>query len=318
MGEYGLLNDFGSGVIVLAMVVLVGLFHHRYFIEFADQLFFVQHTHAFNRVKLLAFLFSFVKNIVLLAIIYALMVPYFILVKGFVTWQLIQLALVLILALLLTELSCYIYKKWKRVILAVCVIPFLVYSVYTSASVIVSSIILLISITIIFIKRFLLSARYFEKQAQLEFEASMRIQMMMIKMNPQFAQLKHDVFGRKRPLLFKRLYAKDAKWSIVELGLKTIWRRKKYMVRVMQLMGVITGALILFPLWLSVVILFIFYIATKQFSESIVYEVKESPFGGMFNLDKNVWESGYKRLSRVLMAPSYVLFLLIILVRFLI
>lgn len=316
-GEYGLLNEFGSGVIVLAMVASMGLFHHRYFIEFADKLFFIQHTHAFNRVKLLAFLCSFVKNLFLLAIGYALMLPYFTVVKDFAVWQLVQLTMVLILALLLSELSHYIYKKWKKVFVIVCVIPLLVYSVYTSPSVIVWTMISLIFVVFIIVKRFILSTRFFEKQAQLEFEASTKIQMMMIKMNPQFAQLKNDVFARKRPMLLKTLYAKSNVGAIVELSLKTIWRRKRYTLRVLQLTGVIAGLLVLFPNWAILILLIIFYIAIKQFAESVVYEVKESPFGAMFAIHKNVWEKGYKKLSRILLIPPTVLFLCIVIVRLL-
>ena len=314
-GEYGLLNDLASGVIVLAMVVSTGLIQHRYFIDFADKLFFIQHPRAFNRVKLFAFFCSFVKNIVLLTIIYTLMIPYFTLVKSFATWQLIQLAIVLILALWLTELGRYMHKKWKQILLVVCVIPILVYSVYTSPSVIVWSSILLISLVIIVVKRFILSTRYFEKQAQLEFEASTKIQMMMIKMNPQFAQLKNDVFARKRPMLLKKLYAKSDVGAIVELSLKTIWRKKKYLLRVFQLTGVIAGLYVLLPKWTIIILLIILYIAVKQFAESVVYEVKESPFGAMFNIHKDVWEKAYKKLSHVLVIPPAVLFLCIVIVR---
>ena len=316
-GEYGLLNDVGSGVIVLAMVASTGLFQHRYLIDFADKLFFIQHTHAFNRVKLLAFLFSFVKNLILLSITYVLMLPYFTVVKGFADWQVVQLAMVLIIALLLSELSRYIYKKWKKIFVIVCVIPVLVYSVYTSPFIIIWSSILLVSAIIIMVKRFILSTRYFEKQAQLEFEASTQIQMMMIKMNPQFAQLKNDVFARKRPMLLKMLYAKSDVGAIVELALKTIWRRKKYTLRVLQLTGIIAGLLVLFPKWAIILLLIIFYIAIKQFAESVVYEVKESPFGALFAIHKDVWEKGYKKLSRILLIPSTVLFLGIIIVRLL-
>ena len=66
--EYGVLELFPSYIVVAALVFITGMLGNRYFIDFADRLFFIQHKKKFYFVKLYAFLLSYLKNVLILYI----------------------------------------------------------------------------------------------------------------------------------------------------------------------------------------------------------------------------------------------------------
>ena len=75
---------------------------------------------------------------------------------------------------------------------------------YVESYIVILTAIIFVICLAFFIKTFILSIKFIERQSELEFEASTKIQSVMLKMNPQFAAIKPEIFKRKRPVLFKK------------------------------------------------------------------------------------------------------------------
>lgn len=312
--EYGVLELFPSYVVVAALVFITAMLGNRYFIDFADRLFFIQHKKKFYSVKLYAFLLSYIKNVLILTVLYSLLYPYFNVIKGFELWQLIQLALVLLLGLVLVEMARYLHKSWLKVIVTGILLMILVGTIYVESYIVMVTAFLFVVCLVFFIKSFIFSTRYFEKQSELEFEASTKIQSMMVKMNPQFSAIKPEIFKRKRPLFWKKLYAKSSAGAISELVLKTFWRRKKLTLTYFQFLGITMALIIILPIWADLFLIIIYWIGMRQYIVSIVYEIKESHFANMFKTNHASWEKAIKTVSNCLITPSILVYLILIVV----
>ena len=310
--QYGVFEIFPSYIVVAALVLIAGLMSNRYFIDFADRLFFIQQKKKFQHVKLYAFLCSYIKNVLFLSILYSLLYPYFKEIKGFEIWQLVQLALVLLLGLVLSEMARYLHKGWQRVIVVGLVFGLLIGSVYVGSYIVILTTALFVLSGYFFMKTFIFSTNYFEKQSELEFEASTKIQSMMLKMNPQFAGIKPEIFKRIRPVLLKKLYAKSPASAISELVLKTLWRRKKLVINYLQFMSITLVLLIIFPLWADFILIIVYWIGMKQYIESIIFEIKESLFANLFQVKLEYWVQAIKFVSKWLMIPPIFIYLIVI------
>ena len=310
--EYGVLEIFPSYIVVAALVFITKMLHNRYFIDFADRLFFIQHKKEFRFLKLYAFLFSYLKNILILTVLYSLLYPYFIEIKGFEIWQLVQLALVLLLGLVLSEMARYLHKGWQRVIVTGILFGLLIGSVYVGSYIVIITAVLFVFSGYFFIKIFIFSTNYFEKQSELEFEASTKIQSMMLKMNPQFAGIKPEIFKRKRPMLWKKLYSKSSTGAISELVLKTFWRRKKHVMNYFQFLGITIVLIFIFPIWADFILIIVYWFGMKQYIEAIVYEIKDSSFAHLFQTKPGDWEKAIKFVSKLLIIPPICIYLIMI------
>ncbi len=255
--EYGVLELLPSYIVVAALVVITSVLSNRYFIEFADRLFFIQHKKNFYFVKLYAFFLSYIKNVLVLTVLYSLLYPYFKEIKGFETWQLVQLALALLLGLILSEGARYLQIGWQRVIATGILLMLLTGSVYTGSYIVLITAGLFVLSGYYFMKTLIFSMKNFEKQSELEFEASTKIQSMMLKMNPQFAGIKPEIFKRKRPMLWKKLYAKSPVGVISELVLKSFWRRKKLVMTYFQFTSITIALNIIFPVWAAFILIIV-------------------------------------------------------------
>jgi len=312
--EYGVLELFPSYIVVAALVFITGMLGNRYFIDFADRLFFIQHKKRFYYVKMYAFLLSYIKNVLILTVLYSLLYPYFKVIKGFETWQLIQLAFVLLLGLVLNEMARYLHKSWQRVIVTGVSLIILVGTVYVGSYIVIFTALFFVLCFVFFVKSFIFSTKYFEKQSELEFEASTKIQSMMVKMNPQFAAINPEIFKRKRPLFWKKLYAKSSAGVISELVLKTFWRRKKLILNYFQFLSITIALIIILPIWANFILMIIYWIGMRQYIESIVYEIKESHFAKMFKTNHDNWGKAIKIVSNRLITPPIVVYLILIVV----
>ena len=310
--EYGLLEILPSYIVVSALVIIAGIMSNRYFIDFADRLFFIQHKKKFYLVKLYAFLCSYLKNVLILSVLYSLLYPYFKEIKGFELWQLFQLALVLLLGLVLFEMARYLNKSWQRVIVTGIILIILVATVYVESYIVILTAIIFVICLAFFIKTFILSIKFIEKQSELEFEASTKIQSVMLKMNPQFAAIKPEIFKRKRPVLFKKHYAKSPASAISELVLKTFWRRKRLMINYFQFIGITIALSIVFPIWADIILIIVYWIGMKQYIESLVFEIKESLFANLFQTKPEYWEKAVKFVSKWLITPPICVYLIVI------
>ena len=313
--EYGVLEMLPSYIVVSALVIVAGIMRNRYFIDFADRLFFIQHKKKFYLVKLYAFLCSHLKNVLILSVLYSLLFPYFKEIKGFELWQFFQLALVLLLGLVLFEMARYLNKSWQRVIVTVIILIILVGTVYVASYIVILTVIIFVICLAFFIKTFIFSIKYFEKQSELEFEASTKIQSMMLKMNPQFAAIKPEIFKRKRPVILRKLYATSPAGAISELVLKTFWRRKKLVINYFQFMSITFVLLIIFPIWADFILIIVYWIGMKQYIESIVFEIKESLFANLFQTKPEYWEKAIKFVSKWLIVPPICVCLIVICVK---
>ena len=313
--EYGVLEMFPSYMVVAALVLFTGIMGNRYFIDFADRLFFIQQKKKFNLVKLYAFLCSYLKNVLILSVLYSLLYPYFKEIKGFERWQLVQIALILLLGLVLCEMAKYLNKSWQRIIVIGIIHIILVATVYVESYIVILTAIIFVLCLAFFVKTFIFSIKYFEKQSELEFEASIKIQSMMLKMNPQFAGIKPEIFKRKRPVLLKKLYAKSPTSAISELVLKTFWRRKKLMITYFQFISITIALSIIFPIWADFILIIVYWIGMKQYIESIVFEIKESLFANLFQTKPEYWEKSIKFVSKWLIVPPICICLIVICVK---
>ena len=313
--EYGVFELLPSSIIVAALVLITGMLNNRYYIDYADRLFFIQHKKKFRLVKLYAFLFSYLKNVLILTILYSLLYPYFKEIKGFETWQLVQLGLVLLLGLLLSEITRYLHKGWQQVIVTCILFGVLISSVYLGSYIVLLTAVLFVLTCYFFIKRFIFSTNYFEKQSELELEASTRIQSMMLKMNPHFAGIKPEIFKRKRPMLWKKLYAKSQVGAISELVLKTLWRRKKYAMNYFQFLSITLALIFIFPIWANFIFIIFYWIGMKQYIESIVFEIKDSSFAHLFQTKQGDWEKAIKFVSKWLIIPPISIYLIVIVIK---
>ena len=312
--EYGVLELFPSYIVVAVLVFITGMLGNRYFIDFADRLFFIQHKKKFYYVKLYAFLFSYLKNVLILTVLYSMLYSYFKEIKGFEIWQLVQLALVLLLGIVLSEMARYLHKSWQQVIVTSVLLTVLVSTVYAGSYIVMFTAFLFVLCLAFFIKSFIFSTKYFEKQSEIEFEASTKIQSMMLKMNPQFAGIKPEIFKRKRPLFWKKLYAKSSAGAISELVLKTFWRRKSYAMNYFQFFGITMALIVIFPTWADIILIIIYWIGMRQYIESVVYEIKESHFANMFKTKHDSWEKAIKIISNRLITPPIFVYIILIVV----
>lgn len=313
--KYGVFELFPSYIIVAAIVFITGMLNNRYYIDYADRLFFIQHKKKFRFVKLYAFLFSYIKNVLILTVLYSLLYPYFKEIKDFETWQLVQLAIVLLLGLVLCEMARYLHKGWQQIIVTSILIMLLIGSVYVGSYIVVITGILYVLCLAFFIKLFIFSTNYFEKQSELELEASSRLQSMMLKMNPQFAGIKPEIFNRKRAILWKRLYAKSPAGAISELVLKTLWRRKKYAMNYFQFLSITLALIVIFPIWANFIFIIFYWIGMKQYIKSIVFEIKDSLFAHLFQTKQEDWEKAIKIVSKWLIIPPISIYLIVIVIK---
>jgi ABC-2 type transport system permease protein len=313
--EYGVLESFPSYIVVAAIVFITGMLNNRYYIDYADRLFFIQHKKKFRFVKLYAFIFSYLKNIVVLTVLYSLLYSYFKEIKVFEIWQLVQLAFVLLLGLVLSEMARYLHKGWQQVIVTSILFGLLIGSVYVGSYIVIITAVLFVLSVYFFIKTFIFSTNYFEKQSELEFEASTKIQSMMLKMNPQFAGIKPEIFKRKRPMLWKKLYAKSPTGAISELVLKTFWRRKKYVMKYFQFIGITVGLIFVLPIWAGFILIIVYWFGMKQYIEAIVYEIKDSSFAHLFQTVPMYWEKATKFVSKWLIIPPISIYLIVIVIK---
>lgn len=302
-GEFGVFEVIPLSICIFILLLITSGGYIRTFVEPADRLFFIQHKGTFSELKAYSFIYSIVKQIVMVGVILLLFSVVYIQHYEQTLIGLIDLGLLLLIA---NVVNTFIHLKYSLKI-----IQFLLnlgqFIILTVIAVNLESpvstgiyIIIFILLCFLYWVKYVRTTKYFDKQIDLEIQSYYKWQTMIFSASQELKSMKPSKSPVLSPFLFKeRLFKRDQDY-LLDLLSKTILRHKKYIWGYLRLVLVIIGLTFVLPLWADIVLAGVAYFMLKGWVESLVFEVRGHPIFVIYQVGDSEWLQAVKTLSRYL------------------
>ncbi|WP_332651164.1 ABC transporter permease [Lysinibacillus sp. 54212] len=287
-------------------VFLLLLFFHlksfRTFIQPADRLFLIQSNRIFSRLKLNGFLYSAIIQFIISGVLISVLAPIFIKVYGMSWLQLIAFILLHICSSFsLAFIHFKSYSKWAQMLLDV-----IVAVAFTAAFMLLpANIVILLCIGIVlfqgyfYIKNYVESNRFFERQLALDQERFYRLQSLVFFLSMELRsmtppkQKNKPLFWRNSSRLFKR-----TDWMLEETLVKTIVRNPNYRWGYLRLLVITFPMYIFLPGWVDIIVFGLLGFILLSWIESVLMVTREHKIFTIYKVGDERWILAEKRMKR--------------------
>lgn len=317
--NYGLMESIHPGILVFILMFISTALINRTFSEPADKLFLLQNLKQYAALKRWSYYYSFLVNMVYMAILFSFFYPLFRYVHDFSSSQLIQVAISIISCYLASKIIILQSSKWMQFFfLLVLVVLFTLLVFYATIFTAVLSIIIGLCSAVLYEKRAIQAHRYFEKQTLNDVEAFYRWQSRIFFINPELKTMRLPVHKAKAPMFFKQSISNNHVSVLVELILKTILRKKSYLWNYIRIICIVLPLIFVLPWWAAYLLTIFMYFGLKSYVSSILVEIKENAIFKIIPTSDQHWAIAIKKVEISIINPITVLYLAIITGMFLI
>ncbi|MFC7687214.1 ABC transporter permease [Ureibacillus sp. GCM10028918] len=296
--DYGFIESLHPGIVVFIIMYISSTLINRTFSEPADNLFLIQSTKQYAALKRWGFYYSFLCNTIFMAILYWLLYPLLRYVHHFSIIQLTQFALSIIGCYLVSKLALLLASKWAKfftLLLLIMLSSIVVF--YGSILTVALTIGLVVFSVILYEKRAIRMHCYFEKQTQMNVEAFYRWQSRIFLHNPELKTMRLPKHKWKSPLYFKKAKSRNSVSVLVELILKTIFRKKSYIWDYLRIICIVLPLILVVPWWAAYLLIIFMYFGLKTYIGSIYAEIKENAIFKIIRTSDRDWELAFRRVE---------------------
>lgn len=316
--EYGVMESIHPGLIVFIIMYLSSVLINRTFSEPADKLFLLQSTKQYAALKRWGFYYSFLCNFIYMAILFSLFYPLLRFVHHFTFLQSIQFALSIISCYLMSKLILLFASRWVKFILLLTLILLCSIVVFYANVLSVMITIILISLSIItYEKRAIRVHRYFDIQTRLDVEAFYRWQSRIFLHNPELKTMKIPKHKSKSPLYFKKARSTNSNTVLIEIILKTIFRKKSYIWDYLRIICIVFPLILIVPWWVAYLLIIFMYFGLKTYISAIFEEIKENAIFKIIKTSDGDWLLAIKKVEIYIVNSVTLVYLAIITCRLL-
>ncbi|MDN4492729.1 ABC transporter permease [Ureibacillus aquaedulcis] len=296
--NYGFIEFLHPGIVVFIIMYISSTLINRTFSEPADKLFLIQSTKQYAALKRWGFYYSLLCNFAIMAILFSLFYPFLRYVHHFSFIQLTQFSASLISCYLVSKLSVLFLSKWVRFFTLLILILLTSVAVFYANDLTVAFTIALIFIGgILYERRAIRTHRYFEKQTQMDVESFYRWQSRIFLYNPELKMMKLPKHKSKSPMCFKKGRSNDSVSVLIELILKTIFRKKSYIWDYLRIICIVFPLILVVPWWAAYLLVILMYFGLKTYISSICAEVKENAIFTIIRTSDRDWQLAFKKIQ---------------------
>jgi ABC-2 type transport system permease protein len=280
----------------------------RTYLMEADLLHLIQKKALLNPLKRNGFFLSFFGAFLRVFVIFILLLPLFFGVYGLNVYELVSLYLAACsFRLLFLTIKKVFVRNWSKTSLFF-IFLILIVTLSVNAKPLVTGLVSLLVIGAVFIhhlSQITHTNRWFLKE--IEIENRERVRFIKLIMNFSMEVEKEPVNQRNQPLIFwrgsRRIFKKRSKENgVLDLLMKGFLRRN-YLISYLQITGITVSAIIVLPVWIKWVVFLGFAFFIRSWLKSVFRKMMESPFFEIIPYDKEVSESAWLRLNKVLSYP---------------
>ncbi len=310
--DYGFLEWLHPGILIL-LIIYVGIsLTNRTFSEPADKLFLIQNTKQYAALKRWSFYYSLLCNLVIMGILFSLVYPLFRYVHQFSYIQMFQFAISMLVGYLLGKIVLLLFSKWEQFFIQLLLVLILSSIVFFGNmwSIVCSLIIGLLSI-FLYEKMAIQTHRFFEKQTRNDVEAFYRWHSRIFFTNPELKNLRIPVHKAKAPLLFKQSKSKNNVSVLIELILKTIFRKKNYLWNYFRMISIVFPLVWVLPWWGAYLLIIFMYFGLKTYMGAVFLEIKDNAIFNIIHTSDQNWAQAIKKVE-IYIISSVTLFYFVI------
>lgn len=299
-------------ILMLFLVLIRGNF--RSFIDEADQLFVLRHTHIFQSLKQWAFFFSMGQLSLGIAGFIILLLPIFYSMYEYNTQNIILLFIVLIAYRMLQysikkNISHHLFK-WTLIGLSLYMFMLSWQILPDSLLIILSSFIIITTYYLQF-KFFIKSNQYFLQELDLERSERVRNIQLIFSFSQEIEKIPRRYL--KKPRFFfpsqrmLRPNPNKPENGLLEVLLKNFMRDRVLLMGYINLITLSSVAIILIPFWLKWLVFIFFAFAVSAWIRSVFDRSLEHAFFKIITYDENIYFLTWLKFRRVLALPVILL-----------
>jgi|SRR5690625_637729 len=299
-------------ILMLFLVLIRGNF--RSFIDEADQLFVLRHTHIFQSLKQWAFFFSIVQLSLGIASFIILLLPIFYRIYEYSAQNIVLLFIVLVAYRMLQ----FSIKKnirhhlFKWVLLILCLYVFMLsWQTLSDSLLIVLSIFVIITTYYVQFTFFIKSNQYFLQELDLERSERVRNIQLIFSFSQEIEKIPRRYL--KKPLFFfpsKRMLRPNRNKpenGLLEVLLKNFMRDRVLIMSYLNLITLSCIAIFFMPVWLKWLVFIFFAFAASAWVRSVFDRLLDHPFFKMITYDENIYFPTWLKFRRILAFPVILL-----------
>ena len=280
--QFGFFIHIPYVVYVIAFFSLSSEGAMRTFVKEADLLFFI-HSKQFFTLKLYAFLYSLLCNIVKFTVLYIVFQPLLFAISATAP-HILLIFYSIATYLVVNIIQLMVSKKWMRTILLisnVLLMTFCYMAMPTHYSVIFLTLLLVLCM-VLHIILFIQKNRFFNVQLLIEIKAYYKLQSLIFQVSASTLGFDKGKLANNRKVYFAKRTLHHNK--LVDLLMKAIVRDESYVLGYCRLFFLQFPIYFLAPVGIDIVIFILLILVMKSWLTSVINEILEKPFFKLMRL----------------------------------